>query len=51
MLRNHKTLQQELHLDQGLIFLRRSILPYKSKDRVLFSGEVDLTEMTQLQTG
>jgi hypothetical protein len=27
MLRNHKTLQQELHLDQGLISLRRLIFP------------------------
>jgi iron complex outermembrane receptor protein len=40
MLRNHKTLQQELHLDQGLIFLRSIFYHIKVKDRVLFSGEV-----------
>jgi hypothetical protein len=31
-------LQQELHLDQGLISLRRSFYHIKVKDRVLFSG-------------
>jgi iron complex outermembrane receptor protein len=48
MLRNHKTYATGITFRSGLIFLL-DFYHIKVKDRVLFSGEVGLTEMIQLQ--